>query len=148
MSPRKRKLMIKKIVSGKEEPSARFQSFVSKSCQNKCSPEYYIQRPLRLGPTLYLFTCHLLNIYNVPSLVLDPGDTEIAETLSVPSRRLQAGAGKADMESNDSNSEWQGLGYKFLQGARVMLRKGTRTTCIHHRRLPGRGDHLSLKNCW
>lgn len=59
--------------------------------------------------------------------MLDPGDTEIDETLSVPSRRLQAGVGKAVMESDDYNSAWQGLGYQFLKGARGMQWKGTCT---------------------
>lgn len=64
MSPGKgqTELIVKKIVLGKQETSSRFQIFVSMSCQNKSSPECYIQfcHLLLLGPTLYLFTYHLL----------------------------------------------------------------------------------------
>ena len=67
-------LIVKKIVLGKQETSSRFQIFVSISCQNKSSPECYIQfcHLLLLGPTLYLFMYHLLRASQVALVVKNP----------------------------------------------------------------------------
>ena len=109
------------------------------------------------------FVYHLLNIYYAPRLVLEPGDTEIDETLSASSRRLQVGVEKAHVESNDYRSDWQRLGYILT----IPLVPGecrgrgpvppvytTEDVCVYSRiyscifQKTGSGDHLSLKNYW
>ena len=90
-------LIVKKIVLGKQETSSRFQIFVSISCQNKSSPECYIQfcHLLLLGPTLYLFMYHLLRASQVALVVKNPPANagDLRDVGSIPESKRSPGEG-------------------------------------------------------
>ena len=86
------------------------------------------------------FTEHL------PSPVLDSEVRDENETLSMPLRRFQTGAGRETWKviltiqsSKDSEMNFQSA----MRRHRYIC-----LCCVHQGRLPGRGDHLSPNNCW